>query len=262
MKTILKKLFKPITGRLDAINNKLDLIINKISLEDEIIELNGARFWVPNAPRDTLQNYQLSNLTFFEHEILKDLDQYLNSESVILDLGANIGNHSVYWGKVSKVKQIFSFEPVNATFRILSKNIQINNLTDKVKLYNYGLGDKSSKGSIAGLYNINVDTIADSIGSLSIEESENGDLSIRKLDEFDEILHAEKIDFVKIDVEGFEQKLLIGATQFFQLHKPIVFIESYPGPENFDFVNEYFKNLGYSDPIKYPNSNFLYIFDK
>jgi len=259
IKKLLKKIFSPALQRYYTINNKLDYIINKLSLDDGIVELNGARFWVPNAPRDAIQNIQLTTLSFFEQEILNDLDKYLSTDSVLLDLGANIGNHTVYWGRITNVKRIFAFEPITATYRILTKNIEINNLGEKVKIYNTGLGDKKSKGSINGLYNINVNTIADSIGSLSISESNEGDLEINRLDDFIEIIEEKKIDFVKIDVEGFEKKLILGAVDFFNKHKPLVFIESFPGTDNFDFVNEYFKSRNYLDPIKYPCNNFLYV---
>jgi len=241
------------------LNNKLDCIINKLSLDNGILELSEARLWVPNAPRDLIQNIQLSTYSFFEQDILQGIDNYLDKNSVILDLGANVGNHTVYWGKITKVKRIYSFEPVKATFKILSKNIEINNLTDRVNIYNIGLGDKDSKGSIKGLYNVNASTIADSIGSLSINESIDGDIDIKKLDTYNEIIEEEKIDFVKIDVEGYEKKLLLGAVGFFKKHKPAIFIESFPGTDNYDFVKEYFQNRDYLMPIKYPGNNYLYI---
>ena len=241
------------------LNNKLDCIINKLSLDNGILELSEARLWVPNAPRDLIQNIQLSTYSFFEQDILQGIDNYLDKNSVILDLGANVGNHTVYWGKITKVKRIYSFEPVKATFKILSKNIEINNLTDRVNIYNIGLGDKDSKGSIKGLYNVNASTIADSIGSLSINESIDGDIDIKKLDTYNEIIEEEKIDFVKIDVEGYEKKLLLGAVGFFKKHKPVIFIESFPGTDNYDFVKEYFQNRDYLMPIKYPGNNYLYI---
>lgn len=230
---------------------KLKYIINKLSLINEIVELEDARFWVPNAPRDGVQNTLLSKCMFYEQEILEDLDKYLTQESVVLDIGANIGNHSVYWGKVTNVKKVFSFEPTDVIFKILEKNIEINNLTEKITIYNIGLGNKNTNGKIAS-FNIG------NVGATGIKEDISGDITIKKLDDIEEI-KSERIDFVKIDVEGFEKNILDGAIETITKNRPIVFIESLPWDNNLDFVKNYFSELGYNEPIGYPDHNFLFI---
>jgi FkbM family methyltransferase len=272
IKAVLKKLFGPIYRRwlmilnrldkLDWILNRLDkldwllervdYIINKLSLSNDIVELKDARFWVPNAPRDFTQNTQLSTQNFQEIEILKSLDKYFNKNSVVLDIGANVGNHSVYWGRVLKVKRIYSFEPIKTTFKILAKNIEINNLSDKVKIYNVGLSDKMIRGKI------NEYNLRDS-GCTSIINADDGDLELNKLDNFIEIFEEPEVSFVKIDVERFEKNVLLGAVNFFQRYKPVVFIESYQGENQYDFVCDYFKKLNYDEPIKFPDNNYLFI---
>jgi hypothetical protein len=176
LKFIFKKLFWPFLRRYRIIINKLDIlecklnyIINKLSLVDGIVELKEVRFFVPNAPRDLIQNTQLSQSEFFEQDILQSLDKLLDENSVVIDIGANVGNHTVYWGKITNVKKIYSFEPVKPTFDILSKNIEINNLSEKVKTYNTGLSDTAACGKIE-VYN------ADNIGGTMIIKTENYDV--------------------------------------------------------------------------------------
>lgn len=251
IKNILKKLFWPIYRRYRSINDKLDSIVNKLSLIDGIVELKDVRFWVPNAPRDRIQNIQLSKSTFYEFNILQELDKYLTRDSVVVDIGANVGNHTIYWGKISKVKKIYAFEPVKSIFNILVKNVEINNLLGKVKLYNIGLSDKMSKGKIE-TYNLDI------LGGTSISEIDDGDLELNKLDNINEINEEQKIDFVKIDVEYFEKYVLLGASTFFTRYTPIVFIESYQGVNQYDFVYSYFKNLNYNEPLKF-GRNYLFI---
>jgi FkbM family methyltransferase len=258
VKKILKKLFKPVLQRyyliLDKLDklDKLDYIINKLSLVDGIVELKEAKFWVPNAPRDFIQNTHLSRSTFFELDILKDIDKYLNKNSVVVDIGANVGNHTVYWGKTANVKRIYSFEPVKTVFNILKKNVEINNLNEKVGLYNIGLSDTKTMGTIEE-YN------ADNIGGTMICKSDGGDMELDKLDNIKEIIGEPVVDFIKIDVEKMEQGVLNGAEQFFKKHKPIVFIESFDGKNQYDFTYSFFKGLGYDEPIKYPSYNYLFI---
>jgi FkbM family methyltransferase len=251
MKAVLKKPFLPIIRRYRLLG-ELDNIVNKLSLVDEIVELKGARFWVPNAPRDFIQNTQLSTGSFYEFEILQRLDRYLSNNSVVIDIGANVGNHTVYWGKITKVKKVYAFEPIKTTFNILLKNIEINNLIGKVKIYNVGLGDKTAKGAIKEYY-------INNIGGTVISEDDDGDIELNVLDNFYEIIEEPMIDFVKIDVEGFEKNVISGANNFFYKHRPIVFIETFPGVNEYDFVYEFFGRLNYNLPIKYNGNNYLFI---
>ena len=250
-KEIIEKLDKKIIKQL----GKLDYIINKLSIENNIVELKDVRFYVPNAPRDWIQNIQLSNFSFYELEILQDLSNYLSNESIIIDVGANVGNHTVYWGKISNVRKIYSFEPIRTTFQILKRNIEINNLSNKVKAYNIGLSNKISKAIITNYFPKN-------LGKTSLNEAESGNIELNKLDNFDEIMNERKIDFIKIDVEHFEKNVLLGGQKFFNKYKPIVFIESFQNENEFDFVNDYFKKLNYNNPISYENNNYLFLITK
>ena len=265
-KLILKKLFKPllrkyyfILGKLENLENlnrrleyNINCITNKLSLMDESVEFKGARFFVPNAPRDHIQNIQLSH-GFYELDILQSLDTILNNESVIVDIGANVGNHTVYWGKITNVKKIYAFEPVKSTFNILSRNIELNNLGEKVTLFNMGLSDITTIGKIESY-------VAYNIGGTVITKDSYGDIKLNKLDNINEIMVEAKVDFIKIDVEGAEKDVLTGAEQFLNKHKPAVFIESFAGEYQYDFVRDFFKKLNYNEPVNSPkNDNYLFI---
>lgn len=252
LKPILRPFVKPFTRRYNAIHEKLDFIINKLSTIDSIVEIKGAKFFVPNAPRDLIQNIQLSKLTFFELDILQSIDKFINEKSVIIDIGANVGNHTVYWANITNVKKIYSFEPIVTTFSILAKNIEINNLNDKVKIYNLGLSDTPTTGKIKEYY-------TDNTGMTRIAKADDGDIKLDKLDNIKEIMAEPAIDFVKIDVEDFEKNVLNGATQFFDKYKPAVFIESFDGENQYDFTYKYFKDLNYEEPIRYPECNYLFL---
>jgi FkbM family methyltransferase len=231
---------------------KLDYIINKLSLADEIVELKGARFYVPMAPRDTIQNCLLSNSAFYELDILQSIDKILTRDSIVIDIGANIGNHTVYWGKITNVKRIYSFEPVKSTFNILSRNIEINNLNQKVMIYNVGLSDRTSRGTV-------VYYLLDNIGGTPVHKSDDGDIKLERIDNIKEINDEAAIDFVKIDVEGGEKDVLNGGVEFFNKYKPMVFIESVKGINQYEFTYDFFKKLDYREPINYPNDNYLFI---
>jgi FkbM family methyltransferase len=239
-------------NKLNELENKINAVYNKLSLTDGIITTNIAKFWIPNAPRDLLQGWILSNQKFPEQDVLKELDKYLDKDSVILDIGANIGTHSVYWGKITQTKKVYAFEPIITTYRILEKNIEINGLFTRIKAFNFGLGDKKTRAKIKN-YDL------DNIGSTSLEEDTNGDIEIHALDDIDEINNLARIDFVKIDVEGFEKYVLEGGKRTLLKHNPIIFIESFSGKDTFDFAYKFLLELGYGEPIIFPYDNYLFI---
>ncbi|MBO6055508.1 MAG: FkbM family methyltransferase [Alphaproteobacteria bacterium] len=187
---------------------------------------------------------------FFESDILQELQPYIKKNAVILDIGANIGNHSVYWAIKSEAKRIYSFEPLEDIFKILKKNTEINGLTEKVKLFNIGLSNEKTNGSIS-FYNP-----AD-IGRTSLKQNINGNLLLNKLDNIK--IKENAIDFIKIDVEGHELQVLQGARETLMKYKPIIFIESFPDKK--PKVHEYLTNLGYRLEKSFRDNNYLYVFN-
>ena len=242
--------------KLNESEFKINSIINKMSLNEDIVTINGASFWLPNAPRDLLQNDILIKNNFVEFNVLEDIDKHLNYDSVVLDIGANIGNHSIYWGKITKVRKIYAFEPVLSTYHILEKNVELNNLSNKIKIFNIGLGDKTTYARIN-----NFDP--NNIGGTSLKEDKiNGDMKIYALDDIDDIKNEVKIDLIKIDVEGFEKHVLNGGRHTIMKHYPIVFIESFPGEDNYNYTYNFFKEIGYSEPIMVHHFHYLWTFLK
>lgn len=217
---------------------------------DSIVDIGCAKFYVPNYPVDYVQSCIVNGKTFYENGILKKLQSYINENAVILDIGANIGNHSVYWAVKANARQIYSFEPVQDTFKILKKNIEINELTDKVKIFNIGLSNEKINGSINHFDPRN-------IGGTSIKQDFNGNLILDKLDNIE--IEEDSVDFVKIDVEGHELEVFQGAKETLTKYKPTIFVETFwdKRPK----VHEYLTSLGYRLEKSFSGENYLYIFD-
>ena len=72
--------------------------------------------------------------------ILKFLKKSLPENINMIDVGANIGNHSVFFGKY--FKKIYSFEPNPILFKILEGNVMLNKLDHKIQLFNFALGNR------------------------------------------------------------------------------------------------------------------------
>ena len=235
-----------------CLSTKYD-IYRKISLQNnnDIWEMtNGVKFYLPNFPYDLIAKYIVFYNDFFESDILKSLEKYIPKDAVILDIGANIGNHSVYWASRG-AKSIHSFEPMKQTYNNLVKNININGMEKIIKPYNIGLGDVKTVGEVAKNFSTN-------IGATQIKESEVQGVFSLKIERLDDIdLNEKKIDFVKIDVEYFEPKTLVGMQETLKKYKPIIFIEVFQ--RNRRFVKKFLKNLGYRKPKRFTGCNFLFL---
>jgi FkbM family methyltransferase len=231
-------------------------LLNKMSLPNDTVEFPcGVKFYVPMYPADFIQCRLVEHRRFFEQDILDDLSRYIPDAAVIVDVGANIGNHSIYWAKIHNAKRVHSFEPVPLTYGILCENIRINSLEQIVIAHHLGLGDRDGSAEIGSFP-------VDNIGATRIRYAENGHtatgLKIARLDSLD--LGEDRIDFVKIDVEGFESQTLAGMEKTLRKHRPPVFVESFY--DNIDSTKAFFKDLDYREPVRYAGENYLFLPDK
>lgn len=180
-------------------------------------------FFLPYYKKDYIQRtilktnnyYERQNLDFICKEWRKGVIGNIIRQTLVLDIGANIGNHSLYFLNECNAMGVYCFEPVKDTFRILKKNIVINNLSDRTILNNVGVGVKSGQ-AIIDQYDSN------NIGSTTIELSKEGDIKVISIDELN---IKEKIGLVKMDVEGFEISALKGMINTLRNNLPFISIE-------------------------------------
>ena len=215
------------------------------------IRYPGVRLYLPEFRSDLIQKLIVRNEAFFEEEELSRLKtDYIAEGSTVCDCGAYIGNHSVFFGKICKARHIYAFEPSEEAFRILTRNIDLNDLTRVISAFEVALG---SENGLAELF------IRDrnNLGATYTMNSKEGRVPVRRLD--DMIPSDEKVDFIKIDVEGAEYELLEGAERILINDCPAIFIEIFP--ENMNSVNDLLKSYGYTIREKYGNDNYLYCKD-
>lgn len=131
------------------------------------------------------------------------LDQTkLESNSVVIDIGAQIGVFSIF--AASKSKRVYSFEPVPENYRLLLENIKINNFDRKIKAFNYAVSNEKK--------NLRLFLNENNTGEHSVYFKTKKYLDVPAVplkDIFDE--HNINIcDLLKIDTEGSEYEILYG----------------------------------------------------
>jgi FkbM family methyltransferase len=243
------KILHNIDENLSKTTNNLARKMTLIKNDDVWTLQNGIKLYCPLYPWDFIQEIIVNTDNFFEYSILTQLRKYIPKGAIILDIGANIGNHSIFWG--SAAAKIHSFEPIRESYRMLCKNIELNRLSEVITPHNIALGDESSFGEILKAKAIN-------IGATEVQSTLQGDRYSFRIERLDDIeLGVERIDFVKIDVERYELKTLAGMRKTLEKYRPAVFIESFE--VNTTKVVEFFNELGYIEPIAFIDSNWLFL---
>ena len=137
----------------------------------------------------------------FEEDVTKLLLMLLNEKSNFVDVGANVGWFTLLGAK--KAKQVWAFEPEPANFSLLEKSVRKNGL-ENVTLFPFCVSDSDGvvQLSISESSNRTTHSIVRNVGSRRI--------AVKSV-ALDSIFPASIIDVLKIDVEGAEPLVLLGA---------------------------------------------------
>jgi FkbM family methyltransferase len=204
-------MLKPVTKRPPEISLKRQKLIN------EEIESYLIRNKVLN--EDKSLNLGSINQLIVNDEY--DLHKFLKEDFVVFDIGANIGVFTCFAANVVKKGKVFTFEPVSFVFDLLKKNTREY---DNVECYKIGFGSEiDEKEILIRQWNPGYSTIQDSPierphQSFDLKEK----VEILTLDSFVKEKNLEKIDFIKIDVEGYEIEVLKGGIETIKKFRPIL----------------------------------------
>jgi FkbM family methyltransferase len=181
-------------------------------------------YWLPFHGDGDLQEvqYQLEGELWFKYETER-LREYLPRDAVVVDVGANLGFTALLFAKlVGPGGQIYAFEPSPPIYAKLLQVVQKNQLAN-VRCFNLGCGATRKRETLL---------VPASSGNATIRrngvhvEGAYGEINI----EIDTLDHAilplsPKVDFLKIDTEGFEDQVLAGAEEIIARDRPVVYIE-------------------------------------
>jgi FkbM family methyltransferase len=150
--------------------------------------------------------------------VLKNIDQ----GTVFIDVGANIGYFSL--AVASKAKRVIAIEPIPKTFNVLKKNVEFNGFGSQVHLLNIALGKE--EGFLEFTDNLGPKNHVLSDSRVAADDRVSRCIvKATTLDNVVEELQLPGIDFIKVDVEGFEYAFLQGAKAALQKFQPILLME-------------------------------------
>ena len=205
----------------------------------------------PQGDRDLVQGHIVNTAGFYEQKLLADLldEALVPADGILIDAGANIGNHTVFFAKFFSPKRVYAFEPQPKVFEVLEKNIALNALTSQVSLVNAALGATTGRSSLSRAR-------ADNLGAASFAQEAHGDFPLTTLDTIVPKSEHGRITFIKIDVEGNELAVLQGAQSILAKSRPLLWVEVLP--RNKGAIDDDLAALGYSSR-QLNRSNHLFI---
>jgi len=149
-----------------------------------------------------------------------------NPGNTVIDIGANIGTTLLKMAKIcGKNGYVLGFEPDPINFKRLQKNIALNNFTN-LSVKQIGLGNKPGRYRLENYIEFNSGGKRISTSG-KISSNDSMEVEINTLDNFlsQNYNSLNKIDLIKIDVEGFEFNVLKGAKNTIERYTPVLFIE-------------------------------------
>jgi FkbM family methyltransferase len=170
--------------------------------------------YLPFAGSDVVQRQILRAGQFYEARQLADIRGLIAPGAVVVDAGANIGNHSLYFTLVCGAALVHAFEPMRVTAGILQRNIELNGLKDRVIVHNVALGRARGTAQLLRYP-------AHNIGAAAVDAGQPGRYPVETLDSF----ALDRVDFLKMDVEGSFVAALEGAAETLARCRPPVWIE-------------------------------------
>jgi FkbM family methyltransferase len=168
-----------------------------------------------------------------------DTKAFLKPDSIIIDGGANIGLFSILAAQMAPRGRVYAFEPAKVTFTALKQNTKD---CKNVEVFALGLGDRPRKAEMMVHGDcLSGSTLNDSgMTAIGADKSElvPEEVTITTIDAFVAEHKLARVDFIKLDAEGYEKQILRGASDTIRRFRPVLTVSAYHFPnDKSDIVN-------------------------
>lgn len=169
-------------------------------------------------------------------------DPFIKSGDTVIDVGAFVGDHTTHYSDlVGQSGRVMAIEPGDIAYQCLEHNRRLFKFNNTLACH-YGVSDHAGFAD---------HLLCDNLGASICKESEHGEVTTITLYLLFRMFNLKRVDFIKIDAEGWEMKILRGAKKLLNMFTPTIMIEinrdaltnnGSSEEEIFDFLGE----LGYS----------------
>lgn len=182
------------------------------------LELSGIPLTIHGYPDDYIFEFIKNRKTLYEYDVLDFLGHALVPEegSLILDIGANLGNHTLYFGVVLK-SRVLAIEPERHNLFALNTNIIANEISDLVEVVPAAAWDSNTQVFLT-------QNIPGNRGTFS---AQRGGTFATPTIVVDDVVGDRNVSLIKVDAEGAEERALSGCIRTIARDLPIIVVETH-----------------------------------
>jgi len=192
-----------------------DVVRQPLDFEAEVWYVEGEKILMHYG--DVISYFIIVGDRYYEFNLMDQFWDYIPFEGTFLDIGANIGNHSLMFNRLRPNVTIHSFEPIFKNYILLHENTK-----DKlnIKTYHVGLGSTNELVPTSQpAYN--------NIGGTKVDKENGGGENIIIIP--GDTMNITGVTFIKIDIEGFELEALKGLNDTITKYHPNIWVEDFKG---------------------------------
>lgn len=206
----INSFFKIFRKNFNIIHGLYDLIRNKAYLAHDI---NGKKinFFTPNR----LTEHRVNTFEQFEKEGIKWISNF-DEDSIFWDIGSNIGLYSIYASCLKDKIDVVAFEPAPLNYSILSRNVSINRLSEKIKIFQLALSNRVNDFLTMTESEFVEGKAKHSIfGSKSVVNENKYKIFSTNIDYLIQNKFLKEPNYLKIDIDGNEKEVLENGKSIF-----------------------------------------------
>lgn len=226
----------------------------------KLYQTSTGNYYLPMfAFKDTIRNHIINN-QIFDVKIYNLAKRFIKKNSIVIDAGANYGQLSILFSKQDPSVKVYAFEAYKYIYEILCKNIDLNNCN--IKAFNCILGNTKIKKVFLSKSKLDANSTYGS-NEIILEKYESNSDAVQAI-QIDDLNIFEEVSFMKIDVQGYDLKVLEGAKKTILKNKMPIIIEyssQYEKTFNykFDDFRKILKKINYKIDHKIDDENYLII---
>ncbi len=178
----------------------------------------GVQYVFEHPPGDHIGRCQERSGGFYEGSLLNHIRAVLDRPGIVVDVGAHVGNHTVFFSAVMR-RQVIALEPNPLVFPLLARNVAGNaQAAQRVTLIEVAAGSSIGLGAIAP------GCPAENTGMQRVDVSVAGCTLVLPLDSV--LPRGAAVALMKLDVEGCEPLALAGALDTIRTQRPLIAMEA------------------------------------